>query len=150
MQRDAAGGSQRQREAARGSGRLLPLPAAAGSPGAKAAPDPDQLPWRAGAHARLRATAVPQGPVEPADAAQPATSKVNCAHRRPARLSLAQLLKRMIKLFLEHCPDCGGELKIIAAILETPVIERILTHVAVQIRAPPRAPARGQALLHAA
>ena len=29
---------------------------------------------------------------------------------------------------LEHCPNCGGELKIIAAILEAPVIEKIPTH----------------------
>ncbi len=46
----------------------------------------------------------------------------------------------------EHCPNCGGELKIIAAILEQPVIEKILTHSGLQARAPPRAPARGQAL----
>ena len=42
--------------------------------------------------------------------------------------------------------NCGGELKIIAAILEQPVIEKILTHLGLQARAPPRAPARGQAL----
>ncbi|MFZ4532338.1 MAG: hypothetical protein ACOYOJ_11045, partial [Alsobacter sp.] len=40
--------------------------------------------------------------------------------------------------------------KIIAAILEQPVIEKILTHLGLQARAPPRAPARaparGQAL----
>jgi hypothetical protein len=36
-------------------------------------------------------------------------------------------------------------LKIIAAILEAPVIEKILTHLALQARAPPLAPARGQA-----
>ena len=47
---------------------------------------------------------------------------------------------------LEHYPNCGGELKIIAAILDAPVIERILTHMGLQARAPPRAPARGQAL----
>ena len=30
---------------------------------------------------------------------------------------------------MQHCPNCGGgELKIIAAILERPVIEKILTH----------------------
>ena len=29
----------------------------------------------------------------------------------------------------QHCPNCGGgELKIIAAILEQPVIEKILIH----------------------
>jgi hypothetical protein len=49
-------------------------------------------------------------------------------------------------LDLEHCPDCGGELKIIAAILEQPVIEKIHTHLSMQARAPPRAPVRGQAL----
>ena len=34
----------------------------------------------------------------------------------------------MFALHLERCPTCGGELKIIAAILEQPVIEKILTH----------------------
>ena len=47
---------------------------------------------------------------------------------------------------MEHCPNCGGDLKIIAAILEQPVIERILTHLGLQARAPPRAPARAQVL----
>ena len=60
--------------------------------------------------------------------------------------SMAKLLKRVFDLDLEHCPNCGGELKIIAAILEAPVIEKILTHLRLQARAPPRAPARGQAL----
>jgi hypothetical protein len=36
--------------------------------------------------------------------------------------------------------------KIIAAILQAPVIERILTHLGVQARAPPQAPARGSQL----
>jgi len=57
-----------------------------------------------------------------------------------------QVLKRVFDLDLEHCPNCGGELKIIAAILEAPVIEKILTHLGLQARAPLRAPARGQAL----
>ena len=47
---------------------------------------------------------------------------------------------------MEHCPNCGRGLKIIAAILEQSVIEKILTHLGLQARAPPRAPARGQAL----
>jgi hypothetical protein len=40
----------------------------------------------------------------------------------------------------------GQERKIIAAILEAPVIEKILTDLGLQARAPPRARARGQAL----
>jgi len=49
-----------------------------------------------------------------------------------------------VEIDLELCPNCGGELKIVAAILEAPVIDRILTHLGLQARAPPRAPARGQ------
>jgi hypothetical protein len=45
-----------------------------------------------------------------------------------------------------HGRQLSGELKIIAAILEQPVIEKILTHLGLQARAPPRAAARGQAL----
>lgn len=29
---------------------------------------------------------------------------------------------------MQHCPNCGGELKIISAMLERPVIEQILSH----------------------
>ncbi len=47
---------------------------------------------------------------------------------------------------MQHCLKCGGELKIIAAILEQQVIEKILTHLGWQAKAPPRAPARGLAL----
>jgi hypothetical protein len=44
------------------------------------------------------------------------------------------------------CPICDRESKIIAAILESPVIERIVTDQGLQARMPPRAPARGQRL----
>ena len=84
------------------------------------------------ANAEMRAQVVPQGPVEPADAAQPAACEANCAHHRPVRMSWARLLKRVFELDLEHCPNCGGELKIIAAILEASVIEPILTHPGLQ------------------
>ena len=49
---------------------------------------------------------------------------------------------------MEQCPNCGGDLKIIAAILEQPVIKKILTHLGMQAREPPRSPAR--AVPHAA
>ena len=63
------------------------------------------------------------------------------------RLNWAKLLMRVFDLDLQHCPNCGGELKIIAAILEAPVIEKILTYLGLQARAPPRSPARGQELV---
>ncbi len=97
-------------------------------------------------NAKLRAMVVPQEPQPPAQPTPPAECEAICAHRRPARLSWARLLKRVFDLDLEHCPNCGGELKIIAAILQTPVIEKILTHLGLQARAPPRAPSCGQAL----
>jgi hypothetical protein len=43
---------------------------------------------------------------------------------------------------MEHCPSCGGELKIIAGILERPVIEKMLTHLAPNPQPPPRGRAR--------
>jgi len=46
----------------------------------------------------------------------------------------------------EHCPNCGGALKITTAILEQPVINKILTRLGLKARAPTRVPARGQAL----
>ena len=97
-------------------------------------------------NAKLRALVVPQEAEAPAQAAPPAECEAGCTHHRPVRLSWAKLLKRVFEIDMEHCPNCGGELKIIAAILEAPVIEKILKHLGLQARAPPRGPARGQAL----
>ncbi len=93
---------------------------------------------------------VPKGPDEPAAASELAACEPDCAHRRPVRMSWARLLKPVFELDLEHCQSCGGELKIIAAIQKAPVIERILTHLGLQARAPPWAAVREQTLLHAA
>ena len=46
----------------------------------------------------------------------------------PVRLSWPRLLKRVFEIDFAHCPNCGGELKIIAAILATLVVERIVGH----------------------
>jgi len=80
---------------------------------------------------------VPQEPEPPTQAASPAEYEATCTHHRPVRLSWAKLLKRVFEIDLEHCPNCGGELKIIAAILEQPVIEKIVTHLGFQARAKP-------------
>ena len=72
------------------------------------------------------------------------------AHGAPARMGWARLLKRVFDIDLERCPQCGAELKIIAAIEEPAVIVRILTHLGLPARAPPRSPARPLALFQAA
>jgi hypothetical protein len=51
-----------------------------------------------------------------------------------------------LDLDLEHCSNCCDGLKIIPATLEQPTIEKILTRLGLQTRAPPRSPAGGQAL----
>ena len=93
-------------------------------------------------NAKLRALVVPHGPEQATGKSEQTASEPGCAHSRPVRISWARLLKRVFQIDLEHCPNCGGELKIIAAILAAPVIERILTHLGLQARAPPRVPAR--------
>jgi len=65
-------------------------------------------------------------------------------------MSWARLLKRVFDIDLEHCPACGGALKIIAAIEDPAVITKILTHLRLPARAPLRSPARPVALFQAA
>jgi hypothetical protein len=94
-------------------------------------------------NAGLRAAIVP-GP--PQATSEPAGEH---AHGAPARMGWARLLKRVFDIDLEHCPQCGGEFRIIAAIEEPAVIVKILTHLGLPARAPPRSPARPLALFRA-
>ncbi len=80
---------------------------------------------------------VPQGPPAQGRAATEAAAvaegdvanESELVQARPHRISWARLLERAFDIDMQHCPNCGaGELKIIAAILERPVIEKILTH----------------------
>ena len=60
--------------------------------------------------------------------------------RAGARLNWARLLKRVFDIDIEHCPNCGASLKSIAAIEDPPVIVKILAHLGLPTRAPPRSP----------
>lgn len=59
-------------------------------------------------------------------------------------MSRARAFKRVFELDMEHCPNCGGELKIVTASLETAVIERILEYIGLPPR-PPASPSMPQA-----
>ncbi len=89
-------------------------------------------------NAKLRRQIVPSS----AERATEASTDDAPAQGAPARLSWARLLKRVFDIDIENCPNCGGALKIIAAIEDPPVIVRILTHLGLSTRAPPRASAR--------
>jgi hypothetical protein len=72
---------------------------------------------------------------------------------QPTRLSAHELglpAETVFDIDVEHCPNCGGRLKIIAAIVDPAVITKILTHLHLPARAPPRSPARRVDLFHAA
>ena len=86
-------------------------------------------------NAKLRAAVIPQ------PAQKDSAPAHEHAHGQAARMSWARLLKRVFDIDVERCA-CGGQLKIIAAIEDPVVIVRILTHLGVAARAPPRAPAR--------
>ena len=62
-------------------------------------------------NAKLRSEIIPT-PVE--QATEPLCDHAY-AQGTPARLSWARLLKRVFDIDMEHCPNCGGSLKIIAA-----------------------------------
>ena len=93
-------------------------------------------------NARLRPLVVPQKPEVQERAAEVAVAggcDVQTVQSRPRRVSWARLLKRVFDIDVERCPNCGaGELKIIAAILERPVIEKILSHLGLDPQPPPR------------
>jgi hypothetical protein len=94
-------------------------------------------------NAKLRPLVVPQVQEAASEAVAAAECEVESRQARPNRISWARLLKRVFDIDMQQCPNCGaGELKIIAAILDRPVIEKILTHLGLDPQPPPRGRAR--------
>ena len=57
-------------------------------------------------------------------------------------LRCLNLYRELLDIDVEHCPNCGSALKIIAAIEDPPVIIKIVSHLGLPSRAPPRTSAR--------
>ena len=97
-------------------------------------------------NAKLRPLVVPKESDEAGQSPESAATagcETEAAQLRSGRISWARLLKRVFDIDMQHCPNCGGgELKIIAAILERPVIEKILSHLGLDPQPPPRGRAR--------
>jgi hypothetical protein len=99
-------------------------------------------------HAKLRSAIVPKAAAETAATTSDPTDTPQS--KPAAHISWVRLLKRVFGIDLHHCPNCGGDLSIIAAILEQAVIAKILNPLGLPIRAPPQAPARRSDLFEAA
>jgi hypothetical protein len=99
-------------------------------------------------NAKLRSAIVPRAASDTAPGTPDPTATLQPA--APAHIRWARLLQRVFDIDLEHCPNCGGALSVVAAILEQTAITKILTHRGLPIRAPPRAPARRDNLFEAA
>ena len=68
--------------------------------------------------------------------------KPTSALGRAAARSWALLLARLFECLPLVCPECGEPMRIIAFVLDPPVIERILTHIGEPVEAPAVLPAR--------
>ena len=101
-------------------------------------------------HGVLAPNASLRGAILPGPAQDTRVPSGEHAQGAPARMGWARLLKRVFDLDLEHCPQCGGNFTIFAAIEAPAVIVKILTHLGLPARAPPRAPARRLDLFEAA
>jgi len=63
------------------------------------------------------------------------------AARRTGRHPWAELLQRVFEIDVLCCPNCGGKMRILAAITDPDVARRILECLSLPARAPPNAPA---------
>jgi hypothetical protein len=121
--------------------------AKAGGIGAKATPSLNPISGVLAPNAKWRSKVVPR-PSEDFKSLNatptPTDRQAPPEHGRPMRLGWAKLLKRVFNLDLTQCPHCGGDLRIVAAILQRQAIEKILNHFGLDPQPPPRAPARGQ------
>ena len=69
-------------------------------------------------------------------------------HHKPrshdtSRIAWARLMARMGEEFPLECPNCGGDIRLIAFIAEPGPIRKILTHLGELLEPPSLAPARG-------
>jgi Putative transposase/Transposase zinc-binding domain len=81
-------------------------------------------------HSKVRAKIVPKAQEKQAKEESEVPAK------KSNRISWAKLLKRVFSIDVEKCQHCGGKLKIVAAIMETVTIEKILRHLGMPHKPP--------------
>jgi hypothetical protein len=88
---------------------------------------------------------------EPRDAATAAATAADTdaadlpdsPQRAAARSRWARLLVRIYEVFPLTCPDCGGDMRVLAFTTAAEPVDAILTHLGLPTAAPPISPARG-------
>lgn len=61
----------------------------------------------------------------------------------PRRMTWAQMLKRTFQVDLTVCPDCGGKVRFIQAVMKRNVVQKILTHLGLSTEVARFHPAQG-------
>lgn len=89
-------------------------------------------------HHSWRAQIVPKRTVGTQGTNYPIKPKKPSRHRH----SFAELLKRVFNIDLTTCPDCGGAVKFISAIMKRDVVVKILNHLGLSTTLPEFTPAR--------
>lgn len=84
-------------------------------------------------HSKIRSKVVPKGEPKQEDEARVP---------KKTRMSWAKLLKRVFGIDMESCGHCGGKMELLAAIMETAAIEKILKHLGRPYKPPDIAPAQ--------
>jgi len=91
---------------------------------------------------KLRSQIILRPPEDSTDEDVKDTEAMACTGIRKQYMPWARLLKRVFDIDIEQCPHCDGQLKIIAAVEDPAIIVKILKHLGLPTRAPPRKPAR--------
>ena len=99
-------------------------------------------------NAALRSQIVPGDADQATDASPEAADSSSTSTQ--ARMRWAQVLKRVFAIDLTSCPQCSGPFTLIAAIDDPAVVAKILAHLGLPTRAPPKAPARLEEFLQTA
>jgi hypothetical protein len=92
-------------------------------------------------HSKLRSEIVPKKP-DPIPESAPADGEAPEKPKKPKRYSWSELLARTFDIDTKICGDCGGEMKIIAAIMEAAAIRKILSHMGIPYKPPDISPSR--------
>ena len=93
-------------------------------------------------HFKHRALVVPL-PTKSGSEAEKGDNQVDCKRKKSRSMTWAQRLKRVFGIDVEACSLCGGKVKVLAAIEEPQVIEKILKHLGLDPVPPQLWPARG-------